>query len=240
MSARRSTEPERSCSGAMYPSLPLTCPLTVVCSRPAALATPKSTRRATPSLPTSTFWGETSRWTIPSGRPRSSVASWAACSPCRIPHPMAEADRQRQRQPVVEGPAQQLRQRHARDVVHHQQQLPVGLDHVADRDDVWVAHARRQPGLVEEHGDELALLGQVGVQLLDGDRPPEPRRPHQPPQVHAGHAARGQPRGQKVTTHALGSLLLEGQRGGGRHDGRILLQWRAPPSLTLFHRRGRP
>jgi hypothetical protein len=51
--------------------------------------------------------------------------------PCRIPQPMADDDRQRQRPAIVQRPAQELGQRDARHVVHHQEQLPVGLDHVA-------------------------------------------------------------------------------------------------------------
>ncbi len=53
-----------SCSGAMYASLPLSWPSRVVWTRPAALATPKSSTRAMPSTPTRTFCGETSRCTM--------------------------------------------------------------------------------------------------------------------------------------------------------------------------------
>ena len=61
--------PPRACSGAMYASLPLSCPARVVERRAAARATPKSVMRATPSTPTRMFCGETSRWTICSGSP---------------------------------------------------------------------------------------------------------------------------------------------------------------------------
>ena len=67
----------------MYASLPLSCPSRVVCDarRPPSRRRSRATR-ATPSAPTSTFCGDTSRWTMPSGSPRSVVASCAACRPC--------------------------------------------------------------------------------------------------------------------------------------------------------------
>ncbi len=88
-SARRSSTSAWSCSGGMYPNLPLMRPSWVTCRRPAALAMPKSSTRATPSLPTRMFCGETSRWTTPSSAPPASRASCAACSPRRAPARMA-------------------------------------------------------------------------------------------------------------------------------------------------------
>jgi hypothetical protein len=51
----------------------------------AALATPKSKILATPSSPTSTFCGETSRCTMCIGSSCSFLASCVACRPCNIP-----------------------------------------------------------------------------------------------------------------------------------------------------------
>ena len=65
--------------------MPFTSPSRVTASRPTAFATPKSRMRATPSTPTTMFWGETSRWTTPSGVPSSIVASCAAWSPASAP-----------------------------------------------------------------------------------------------------------------------------------------------------------
>ncbi len=79
------------CSGAMYASFPFTSPGLVVRTRSSALATPKSSTRATPSMPTMMLCGETSRWTIPSGSPRSSFASCAACNPRSAPATIAAA-----------------------------------------------------------------------------------------------------------------------------------------------------
>jgi hypothetical protein len=45
----------------MYPSLPFKTPVVVTVSAPTALAIPKSEILATPSRPTSTLLGETSR-----------------------------------------------------------------------------------------------------------------------------------------------------------------------------------
>ena len=77
----RETTPPLSCSGGMYAILPLTWPSRVVWMRPAAFATPKSSTRDVPSEPTRMFCGETSRWTMPSARPCSSLASCAAWRP---------------------------------------------------------------------------------------------------------------------------------------------------------------
>ncbi len=76
-SVARETDPA-SCSGDMYESFPFTCPSFVVWSRPTALATPKSSTRAIPSVPTRMFCGVTSRCTRPRGSPALFVASWAA------------------------------------------------------------------------------------------------------------------------------------------------------------------
>ena len=73
VSVRRLTGSPRTCSGAMYAYFPFTALSRVEWSLPAALAMPKSTRRATPSAPTRMFCGETSRCTRPRGPPFSSV-----------------------------------------------------------------------------------------------------------------------------------------------------------------------
>jgi hypothetical protein len=75
----------------MYASLPLMDPSRVICSLSMALATPKSSRRATPSTPTRMFCGDTSRWTISSALPASFRASCAAWSPWSTPMVMAMA-----------------------------------------------------------------------------------------------------------------------------------------------------
>ena len=81
----------RICSGAMYASLPLIAPSCVTCERPRAFATPKSSTRAMPSVPTSTFWGDTSRCTSSSRSPCASLAWCAAWRPSRVPVRIAAA-----------------------------------------------------------------------------------------------------------------------------------------------------
>ena len=45
---------------------------------------------------------------------------------------------------------------------------------VEDLNDVGVLEEQRQPRLVQEHGDELLVLGQRGQDALDGDVLAEP------------------------------------------------------------------
>ncbi|HEU4406208.1 MAG TPA: hypothetical protein VFS43_13165 [Polyangiaceae bacterium] len=77
MSARRSTFAELTCSGAMYPTLPLTMPAFVTDTAPDAFAMPKSMSLTCPSYVMNTFCGLTSRCTMPSGEPSKSVSSCA-------------------------------------------------------------------------------------------------------------------------------------------------------------------
>jgi hypothetical protein len=57
------------------------------------------------------------------------------------------------------------------------------------RHDVGVLDARRQLRLVEEHGDELGVLGVLRVQALDGHGARETHRADEAPVVHGGHTA---------------------------------------------------
>ncbi len=65
----------------MYCSLPFTIPVCVREDLLAALAMPKSTSFTTPSPRTMMFCGLTSRWTMLSGFPRTSLALCAWSSP---------------------------------------------------------------------------------------------------------------------------------------------------------------
>ncbi len=71
MSLRGSTGAPAACSGDMYANLPLTTPSSSCTWR--ARAMPKSTSFTIPSHETRMFCGETSRWTMPSASPYSSV-----------------------------------------------------------------------------------------------------------------------------------------------------------------------
>ncbi len=57
--------------------------------------------------------------------------------------------------------------RAAVDVVHHERKRLT--DDLMDAHDVRVTNARREPRLVEEHGDELGVFGHVRVQPLQRD-----------------------------------------------------------------------
>ncbi len=99
-------------------------------SRWSACARPPWPRRSraparSPSTPTSTFCGETSRWTIPSGSPASPRASWAACRPVSTPARMLDQHRRRDRLLPLARPPHQAHERLAVDVVHHQELLAV-------------------------------------------------------------------------------------------------------------------
>ena len=58
---------------------------------------------------------------------------------------------------------------HAVDELHDDEVGVVGVADVEDLDDVGVLEEQRQARLVQEHGDELRVLGQRGQDALDGD-----------------------------------------------------------------------
>ena len=80
-SLRRSSGSPRHCSGDMYASLPLMTPTWVRTSRSLHLAIPKSMSLGTPSYESKMFCGETSRCTMPRGRPLMSHCRCAASRP---------------------------------------------------------------------------------------------------------------------------------------------------------------
>ena len=61
------------------------------------------------------------------------------------------------------------------DVAHRDEQAPVGLARLVDRDDVRVVEARREPRLPEEPLAELLVVGEARAQQLQGDGALEPR-----------------------------------------------------------------
>ena len=76
-------------------------------------------------------------------------------------------------------------------VLHDEEELAVGGDDVERRHDVRVPDARGEARLVEEHRDELGILGELRVEALDRDRAREADRTEQPPEVDRRHAAGG-------------------------------------------------
>lgn len=85
----------------------------------------------------------------------------------------------------------QRRERRALNVLHHQEEAELVLEDVDRPDHVGVAHARREPRFVEEHPHELRIGCQVRVHHLDGDDALEAAHAEDAPEVHGGHAARG-------------------------------------------------
>jgi hypothetical protein len=102
---------------------------------------------------------------------------------------------------------QEPRQRCASDVVHHQEKLARGRDHVDDRGDVRMTDAACHPRLVCEHGQHLAVRGTVRAHPLDGDRPREPRRSHEASQIDCRHPPARKRVEEGVTVDHLGCLL---------------------------------
>ena len=125
----RVTSPPRSCSGDMYAALPFTSPPSRRRWR-LAFATPKSSTRATPSVPTRTFCGRTSRWTMPSGSPSLVVASWAAWRPWTGRRSDRVAIGRRRHRCGRCSSARDRRARRALDDFHHQEHLALVGDDV--------------------------------------------------------------------------------------------------------------
>ena len=86
-------------------------------------------------------------------------------------------------------------QRAPGDVLHRDVVGAVPLAAVEDADDVRVRERRRARGLALEALDELVVLGEVVVQDLDGQVPPQQLVLGE---VHVGHAARAQARDDPV------------------------------------------
>ncbi|HQP38380.1 MAG TPA: hypothetical protein PLI95_24515, partial [Polyangiaceae bacterium] len=113
--------------------------------------------------------------------------------------------------------------------VHDEEQLAVHGDHVEHRHDVGVLHAGREAGLVDEHGHELGVVGELRVEPLDGDGPAETDGTGHAADMHGGHAAHGDGWEYDVASddHSGGSAGGGSRRGmggdgefaGGRRPG---------------------
>ena len=104
--------------------------------------------------------------------------------------------------------AQQRVQRLAVDVVHDEEQLALGGDHVEHRHDVRVLDARREASLVEEHRDELRVARELRVEALDRHRPREPGRASEPAQMDGRHPAMRDLLEENITPDRSGLMLL--------------------------------
>lgn len=93
--------------------------------------------------------------------------------------------------PFAPGRAEELRQRLAVHVLHHQHELAVLRGDVEHGHHVGVMDAPREARLVDEHGDELGILGVLPVEPLHGHHAREPRSAADPAEMHGGHPADG-------------------------------------------------
>ena len=89
----------------------------------------------------------------------------------------------------VRGARHQVADRVALDVLHHEVVLLVLDADLEDRNDVRVVEAGREARLVEEHLDEVLLLGEVRVQPFDRDETLETRDADEAREVDGGHAS---------------------------------------------------
>jgi hypothetical protein len=101
-------------------------------------------------------------------------------------------DGQRQRAAALRRAALHPGQRLAGDVLEDLEEVALVLEDVERGDHVGVTDARRDARLVEEHGDEGRLRGQLGPELLDGQEPPRGGPAHRASDVHGGHPAIGE------------------------------------------------
>ena len=171
----------------MYPCLPFVSPTDVAARRSRALATPKSMSLAPPSFPMRTFWGDTSRWTMPSGEPsvpRASCAAWSprSTSPTTAAiTPSGASSRQPSSAFASDSPS-------TYSMTPATPKSPSTTSNGrTTRASSMRAESRPSSTIA---GAERGLLGQVGVESLDGDDPREPGGAHLLGEVHLRHTAR--------------------------------------------------
>ena len=160
----------RACSGEMYANLPRTAP-PCVASCSARFAMPKSVSLTSPARDSSTFDGDTSRWTSDIGLPSGARAVCACSSASR--HLGADVQREVERHP----PALCLERALDRadvlavDELHHEEVLVVVAEaDVEDLHDVAVLEQRQHLRLGDQQLDEPRVLRQVRQDPLDRDR----------------------------------------------------------------------
>jgi hypothetical protein len=106
------------------------------------------------------------------------------------------------------------------DVLLDEHHLAAERDDVEHRNHVAVMHLGRDPRLVEEHGDELLVLGELRVHALGGDDAREADIAHQPSNVDRRHATACNLAMQQVAADRERLVLL-------RHSKKLM----EPPAL---------
>ena len=112
---------------------------------------------------------------------------------------------------------EELSERHALDVFHHDAQVRALEHDVQGGNDVRVPNTCREPGLVGEHAREVGIARQMRVHPLDGDGPREADRTAHLPEVHLRHAAGRDEPAERVPPD-LARRRIAQHRG---HDARI-------------------
>ena len=87
---------------------------------------------------------------------------------------------------------EQLRNGCAMHVLHDEQELAAIAADIQRADDVGVMDARGQSRLVEEHAYERRILGEEGMEPLDGNDAAEASGSEQPREVQARHPTFGE------------------------------------------------
>ncbi len=136
----------------------------------------------------------------------------------------ANTHRERRREPraTLLRAGEELGQRGALDVVHHQRDLVTADLHVADVDHVRVADRRGQRGLGEQLRAELGVVEQVRVRLLDGDELAEAHAPAHGANPHGGHPPRSELQERRVARLARRTCRVRCVTSCWSHDSTSL------------------
>ena len=191
MSVRRSTFFPQACSGDMYWSFPLSAPACVCWTFVAALAMPKSQSLMSPSKLIRTFCGRdvaVDEVQLLAVEPHPPVRVVEGVGDLRGDE---ERELDRERVALLGRRLQDGAEVLALHVLHRDVVVGVFLPEVVDVDDVVVGQLRRQLGLVDEHRDEVIVVGHVREDPLDGDDLLEAFLAAHPGLVDLGHPAGG-------------------------------------------------
>ena len=206
----------------MYASLPLSCPSRVVCARPAALATPKSRTRATPSAPDEDVLRRHVAVDDAERRARSSRRLVRGVQPVE-----RAADDRRAR--CAAGPARPslavARMSRASDSPCTYSMTRKSSPSVATTSSVgttlgWRMRAASRAS--SRNIGEVGIARELGVQALDRDGAREAGRAEEAPEVDGGHATGGDDAVDGITAgDAHGRLRRRGAPPPGGADSHL-------------------
>ena len=91
------------------------------------------------------------------------------------------------------------------DVLHRHEVVTIDLAQIEDLDDVHVLKTDRDPSLIDEHLNELLILGHVVEDALDDENLLEARHPKGSGAIDLGHTARRDLLKQLVFAEMLGA-----------------------------------